>query len=392
MPCTYCSSNRHTRGKCDKIEKDFKTYEKVSILAREKYINTLLEKGIRPGAVVRTYNRGKNFMNKFSETKVVNLGKLDILSHYKKIGRSITGIYIESQNLIELADDNEDRVSVKHCYEIVEPSSEEWDTTGNWAQTQLLGFDEFKATTKGKKRHPAFTGEIYTCIVKKLTIKEETLEEIVARVNVEAEKKEAGEETPVTIIDTITDEEIFARLKKLDTTNTGEKMSVTIIDTINNLDVTDDTIVTLRYEDSHEGWHSTGELEDDAVTETNTANAIAELITDKNLLVRTVFGDEVALDSMRDADLLEEYERGSFEFETFIADVIKQNACECDDLIDFETIQYDHKRGRCEVSSELTTTVGNMKKAAEAGDGDIYSLAGWTASFEHSGGTFSTDM
>ena len=169
-------------------------------------------------------------------------------------------------------------------------------------------------------------------------------------------------------------------------------MSVTIIDTINNLNVTDDTVVTLKYEDSHEGWHSTGELESDAVFETNTANAVAELITDKDLQVRTAFGGEPALDSMRDADLLEEYERGSFEFETFIADVIKQKACECDNLIEFETIQYDHKRGRCEVSSELTTTVGNLKKAAEAGEGDIYSLTGWNASFEHSGGTFSTDM
>ena len=64
-------------------------------------------------------------------------------------------------------------------------------------------------------------------------------------------------------------------------------MSVTIIDTINNLNVTDDTIVTLKYEDSHEGWHSTGELEDDAVMETNTANAIAELITDKTCLLYT---------------------------------------------------------------------------------------------------------
>ena len=48
MPCTYCGSNKHTRAKCDKFEKDFKAYEKVSILAREKYINTLLEKGINP--------------------------------------------------------------------------------------------------------------------------------------------------------------------------------------------------------------------------------------------------------------------------------------------------------------------------------------------------------
>jgi len=169
-------------------------------------------------------------------------------------------------------------------------------------------------------------------------------------------------------------------------------MSVTIIDTINNLNVTDDTVVTLKYEDSHEGWHSTGDLESDAVFETNTANAVAELITDRDLQVRTTFGDETALESLRSSDLLEEYERGSFEFEEFIADVIKQKTYECDNLIEFETIQYDHKRGRCEVTSELTTTVGNLKKAAEAGDGDIYSLTGWTASFEHSGGTFSTDM
>ena len=53
-------------------------------------------------------------------------------------------------------------------------------------------------------------------------------------------------------------------------------MSVTIIETINNLDVTDDTIVTQKYEDSHEGWHSTGELEDEAVRETNTASAVAK--------------------------------------------------------------------------------------------------------------------
>ena len=170
-------------------------------------------------------------------------------------------------------------------------------------------------------------------------------------------------------------------------------MSVTIIDTINNLNVTDDTIVTLKYEDSHEGWHSTGELEDDALQETNTANAIAELITDKDLQVRTTFGDETAIDSLRDTGLLDEYERGSFEFEEFIANTIKENCYECDNLIEFETIQYDHKRGRCEVSSELTTTVGNLKKAAgESFSGDIYSLTGWTASFEHSGGTFSTDM
>ena len=171
MPCTYSGSNEHTRAKCDNFEKDFKTYEKVSILAREKYINTLLEKGINPGARVRTYNRTNNFMQKSSESQVSSLRSLDVFSHYKKIGRSIVGVYIISQELIELDDANEKPVSVKHCYEVVEGSTSEWDTTGSWVQTQLLGFDEFKAMFKGKKRHPAFTRKLPNCIVKELVAK-----------------------------------------------------------------------------------------------------------------------------------------------------------------------------------------------------------------------------
>ena len=162
-------------------------------------------------------------------------------------------------------------------------------------------------------------------------------------------------------------------------------MSVTIIDTINNLNVTDDTIITLRYEDSHDGWHSTGELESEAVRETSTADMVAELITDKALQVRTSFGDELALDALRDTDLLEDYERGEYAFEQFIAETIRENPWDVDEFIEFSTEQYDHKRGSCTVSAQFTTTVANLKEGC-------YSATGWTASFEHSGGTFSFDL
>ena len=162
-------------------------------------------------------------------------------------------------------------------------------------------------------------------------------------------------------------------------------MSVTIIDTINNLDVTDDTIVTLKYEDSHEGWHSTGELESEAVRETCTADMVADLITDKTLQVRTSFGDELAIDALRDTDLLEEYERGDFAFEQFIAETIRENPWDVDEFVEFSTEQYDYKRGSCTVSAEFTTTVGNLKEG-------VASATGWTASFEHAGGTFSFDL
>ena len=158
-------------------------------------------------------------------------------------------------------------------------------------------------------------------------------------------------------------------------------MSVTIIDTINNLDVTDDSIVTLRYEDSHEGWHSTGDLEEQAIKETCTADMVAELITDKKLAVRTAWGDENALDAMRDKELLENYERGDFDFETYISETIKENPFDLDEFVEFSVQQYDHKRGRCTVSAEFRTTVANLK---ESPDG----VSGWEVSVETNGGTF----
>ena len=168
-------------------------------------------------------------------------------------------------------------------------------------------------------------------------------------------------------------------------------MSVTIIDTINNFNVDDDTTVTLRYEDRHEGWHSTGELEDEAVRETSTAEAVAALITNKTLQVRTSFGDETAIDNLRDTGLLDSYERGEFAFEEFITETIQENPWDCDSLIEFEIVQYDHKRGRCDVTSQLKTTVGNIRKASSTMYG-LNVLGGWTASFSHSGGTFSTEL
>ena len=162
-------------------------------------------------------------------------------------------------------------------------------------------------------------------------------------------------------------------------------MSVTIIDTINNLNVTDDTIVTLKYEDSHDGWHSTGELESEAVRETSTADMVAELITDKTLQVKTSFGDELALEALRNTDLLEEYDRGDFAFEQFIAETIRENPYDTDEFVEFSTEQYDHKRGNCTVSAEFTTTVANLKEGVD-------NATGWTASFEHGGGTFSFDL
>ena len=162
-------------------------------------------------------------------------------------------------------------------------------------------------------------------------------------------------------------------------------MTVTIIDTINNLDVTDETIVTLTYEDRHEGWHSTGDLEENAVRETSTADMVAGLITDPQLAVRTSFGDSGALEAMRDADFLEDYERGSYGFEEYIAETIRENPYDLDEFVGFSTEQYDHKRGCCTVSAEFTTTIKNLKES-------IHAASGWNVTIPITGGEFSTTL
>ena len=158
-------------------------------------------------------------------------------------------------------------------------------------------------------------------------------------------------------------------------------MSVIIIDTINNLDVTDDTIVTLRYEDRHEGWHSSGDLEENAVRETNTADMVAELILDKQLAVVTTFGEENALETMRSTDFLDEYERGEFAFEQFIAETIRENPFDLDEFVEFTTEQYDHKRGVCTVAAQFKTTIGNIKNSPD-------SVSGWEVSVPTNNGNF----
>jgi hypothetical protein len=154
---------------------------------------------------------------------------------------------------------------------------------------------------------------------------------------------------------------------------------------VNNIPGNEDTIVTLTYEDRHEGWHSTGDLPEDALQQTCTADQVASVITDYKLEAKTSWGDNNALDEMRDKDLLEDYDRGNYDFDGFVTEAIKENFWELDSLIETSIEQYDHKRGVCTVSSTLKTTLGQLKQSPG-------SASGWTATVEHNGGSFSVDL
>ena len=192
MPCTYCGNPKHTRKQCEELSNDFQTYLKVSTLVREDYVERLTEKGIVPGAIVRTYNRTNNFMNKSSETPVKGIGNLDMFSCYSGPGKKAFANSSPTREHIILDDDDERLVTPNHCYKIIQASDQDWATS--LVTTQVLTEDEFKAMFKGKKRHIGFETSLIGCVVKKYTTHQETNEEMAARYNREAEEEKIKKE------------------------------------------------------------------------------------------------------------------------------------------------------------------------------------------------------
>lgn len=187
MPCTYCSNPKHTRKDCGEISGDFDTYEKVSRLVRDEYVNRLTELGLVPGAVVRTYNRTDNFMQKFSEVAIKALGDVDMFSCYSGPGKKDFARETPTKEHIILDDDDDRMVTPTHCYEVVQASDESW--SDDWVANQILDFESFKALFKGKKRHVGFEAEKIGCVVKKYTTHQESIDEMIARLNAEQENQ-----------------------------------------------------------------------------------------------------------------------------------------------------------------------------------------------------------
>ena len=157
-----------------------------------------------------------------------------------------------------------------------------------------------------------------------------------------------------------------------------------LIDTFNKLEVSEDTEVTLVYSDAVDVFHYTGEAEETAVSETDTIERLVDAA------LSGINFNQSLVEDVRDQDHLEDYERGSFGFAEHIQEKIQENFYDYYDYIDFETRQYDHKRGRTNVSATLNT---NVKTLVEHSDGtDLYCLSGWTAEFYTENGNISIEL
>ena len=92
---------------------------------------------------------------------------------------------------------------------------------------------------------------------------------------------------------------------------------------------------------------------------------------------------------MREQDHLEDYERGSYNFESYCSDTLVENFYDYGDYIECNTEHYDHKRGNTTVTARLRTTVQDIKMSANEAS---YSLTGWKAEFDTSVGSVTVEM
>jgi len=127
---------------------------------------------------------------------------------------------------------------------------------------------------------------------------------------------------------------------------------------LKSLKLKDDAMVTLSYRSGTDVFvHNETEIET-AIAETDVVSTFAELIAIPGLNVSTRWNGNV-LQSLRDDGYLDDYERGSFAFEEYIADTLAENFYD-QEFIEYSTEKYDHKRGFCTLSAEVQIPAGDI--------------------------------
>jgi len=126
---------------------------------------------------------------------------------------------------------------------------------------------------------------------------------------------------------------------------------------LQSLNLTEDSMVSLRYSEGTDVFvHNETEVET-AMAETDVINRFSELIATRGLRAQTRWGEDI-INELRSSGFLEEYDRDDT-FGDFISDTILDNFYDFD-FIETSTEKYDHKRGFCTLSAEVEIPYGNL--------------------------------
>ena len=139
-----------------------------------------------------------------------------------------------------------------------------------------------------------------------------------------------------------------------------------------------ETTVRLKYEDGLNVIHSSDDFEDEVITQTYITSHLVDMT------LNPLLGNNQILFQMREDGLLDNYERGSFDFEDFVTEVVTENWRDYD-WIEASTEAYDHKRGFTTVSTTVETTAESIIQLAD------FELLGWKIEVDHPLGSLELD-
>ena len=157
---------------------------------------------------------------------------------------------------------------------------------------------------------------------------------------------------------------------------------MSVVKRLQSLNLPEDAMVTLTFREGTDVFvHNESEVED-AMNETSVINEFAALIAHSKLDARNRWSGNV-LEHLRSQDFLDDYERGSFAFEEYLAETLSENFYDTD-LIEYSTEKYDHKRGFTTLTAQVDVPVSNFVEVNPF-------VAGWQVSVETDNGTLTFD-
>jgi hypothetical protein len=179
------------------------------------------------------------------------------------------------------------------------------------------------------------------------------------------------------------------------TTQGSLKMS-DFMNKLRELKVADDDFVTLSYTEGNEVWHISDDYVSESVYETATAGMLGALLA-SGVPVYGTWGEASEgndiLNEMRAQDVLADYERGDECFEEYLTEKLQETIYDGEYSLEYSTEQYDYKRGRCDISTEVRVRAGDLYAADEANTGrfEFFSasslVTGFNVSVETKNGT-----
>ena len=148
---------------------------------------------------------------------------------------------------------------------------------------------------------------------------------------------------------------------------------MTITKKLQELNLSQDATVSLSYSEGTDVFNFNETEIETALSETSVVSEFASLIANTKLDARNRWSGNI-IQHLRAQDYLEDYERGSYAFEDYIAEAITDNFYDVD-LIDYSTEKYDHKRGFTTLTAEVEVPVANLIEV------DPF-VTGWTVSVQ----------